>query len=186
VYFVVFHSLQDHLETGTHDFNHPISCQCKKHQQLARQEGGFAACFSLDVPMVPPLARAVATNGEHLLCDGFSLGETICFGSLEFITNCFGCLSLSPLGDGLDAIVMGPAGGGLSLLPWTMVGDSAEWFPTAPSGEGRTDLPSPRRHIAENWLADQATMTIPPGQETPWIEANLPLKRQRACWLAAQ
>jgi hypothetical protein len=29
VCFVV-HSLQEHLETGTHDLDHPISCRCKK------------------------------------------------------------------------------------------------------------------------------------------------------------
>jgi hypothetical protein len=35
------------------------------------------------------------------------LGETISFGSLEFITDCFDDLSLSPRGDGSDAAVMG-------------------------------------------------------------------------------
>jgi hypothetical protein len=31
--FVVLHSLQDQLRTGTRDLDHPITCQCKKHQQ---------------------------------------------------------------------------------------------------------------------------------------------------------
>jgi hypothetical protein len=29
--------------------------------------------------MVPSSALAIAAGGEHLPCDGFSLGETICF-----------------------------------------------------------------------------------------------------------
>jgi hypothetical protein len=30
---VVFHSSQDHIEIGTHDLDHPISCRCKKQRQ---------------------------------------------------------------------------------------------------------------------------------------------------------
>jgi hypothetical protein len=45
-------------------------------------------------------------------CGGFSLDETIHFGSLDFITDRFGSLSLSLMGDGSDAIIMGPARGG--------------------------------------------------------------------------
>jgi hypothetical protein len=56
----------------------------------------FAVCFPLNVPMVHSSTLVVATNGEHLTCGGFSLGETICFGILEFVINCFGSLSLSP------------------------------------------------------------------------------------------
>jgi hypothetical protein len=43
----------------------------------------------------------IAIGGECLLCDGFSLGETICFGSLEFIADRFGGLILSPMGGGV-------------------------------------------------------------------------------------
>jgi hypothetical protein len=46
VCFLVLNSSQDHLGIGTHDLCHPISCRCKKHQQLVHQEGGFVACFS--------------------------------------------------------------------------------------------------------------------------------------------
>jgi hypothetical protein len=42
----VLSSLQDHIRIGTRDLDHLVSCRCKKHQQLARQEGGFAAYFS--------------------------------------------------------------------------------------------------------------------------------------------
>jgi hypothetical protein len=46
--------------------------------------------------MVHSSVLAVTTNSEHLTCHGFSLGEIICFGSLEFVANYFGGLSLSP------------------------------------------------------------------------------------------
>jgi hypothetical protein len=45
--------------------------------------------------MVHSSTPIVTTDGESLTCGGFSLNETICFGSLEFIANYFGSLSLS-------------------------------------------------------------------------------------------
>jgi hypothetical protein len=53
--------------------------------------------------MVPSSMITVAVDCECLSHDGFSLGETIHFGSLEFIANCFGGLSLSPRRDGWNA-----------------------------------------------------------------------------------
>jgi hypothetical protein len=46
--------------------------------------------------MVPSSALSIAVGGERLLCDGFSLGETIHIGNLKFITNRFGYLSHPP------------------------------------------------------------------------------------------
>jgi hypothetical protein len=46
--------------------------------------------------MVSLLTLTVITGGERLSSDVFSLGETICFKNLEFITDRFGGLSLSP------------------------------------------------------------------------------------------
>jgi hypothetical protein len=43
--------------------------------------------FPLDVPMVPSPSIAVAADDDHLMCGGFFLGETITFGSLEFIAD---------------------------------------------------------------------------------------------------
>jgi hypothetical protein len=54
--------------------------------------------FLYIIPMVPSSALVVAADDEHLSCGGFSLGETIFFGSLEFITDYFGGWSLSPRG----------------------------------------------------------------------------------------
>jgi hypothetical protein len=94
---------------------------------------------------------------------------------------------------------MGPARGRPLLLQRTMTGDPTEGFPTTPNGEGRTDLPFPGRQSAEshptsnmtiprsgNSPTNQATMTIPPLQETPRSDANLPLERWRACSEVAQ
>jgi hypothetical protein len=66
-------------------------CARKVHLQRA---------FPLDIPMIPSSALAVVAGDERLLSSGFSLGETICFGSLEVIADHFGGLSLSPTGDG--------------------------------------------------------------------------------------
>jgi hypothetical protein len=106
VCFVVLHSSQDHLRIGTRDLNHPISCQCKKHLQLARQERHLQHAFLLDVLMVPASVLTVAAGGECLLCGGFSRGKTIRFESLEFIADHFGGMSLSPMWDGSNAVVM--------------------------------------------------------------------------------
>jgi hypothetical protein len=38
----------------------------------------------------------VTTDREHLMCDGFSLSETIRLGNFVFIADFFGSLSLSP------------------------------------------------------------------------------------------
>jgi hypothetical protein len=59
--------------------------------------------------MVPSSVLTIAVDAVLLLCVGFSLGETIHFESLEFITDRFGGLSLSPMGNGSDAIIMGSA-----------------------------------------------------------------------------
>jgi hypothetical protein len=71
------------------------------------RKGDLELAFPLDVPMVPSMALAVTADGEHLSCDVFSHSETIRVGSLEFITDCFSGLSLSPMGGGSDAAVMG-------------------------------------------------------------------------------
>jgi hypothetical protein len=48
--------------------------------------------------MIHSSMLVIATDRECLTCIGFSLSETVHFGSLEFIIDCFGCLSLSPKG----------------------------------------------------------------------------------------
>jgi hypothetical protein len=46
--------------------------------------------------MVHSPKPTTVTVGSHLTDVGFTLGETICFGSLVFIVDRFGSLNLSP------------------------------------------------------------------------------------------
>jgi hypothetical protein len=46
--------------------------------------------------MVPSSALTISADGDHLMCDGFSLGETVHLGSFKFIIDYFNGLSLSP------------------------------------------------------------------------------------------
>jgi hypothetical protein len=45
--------------------------------------------------MVPSSAIAIAADGEHLTCGGFSLGKIVRLGNFRFIADYFGGLSLS-------------------------------------------------------------------------------------------
>jgi hypothetical protein len=56
---------------------------------------------------VHSLALLIATDSERLTCGGFSLGETIGFGSLEFIADCFDDLSLCPKGSDSSTVFVG-------------------------------------------------------------------------------
>jgi hypothetical protein len=81
-----------------------------------------------------------------------------------------------------------------------MTGSHIEGFPMAPGGEGRTDLllllgrhdmespPTSTMIISrlENPPTDQAMTTIPPWQETPQSDDNLPLKQRLTCRVATQ
>jgi hypothetical protein len=148
--------------------------------------------------MVPSSVLVIAADGERLSCGGFSLDETIGFGSLVFIADYFGGLSLSSLGDVLGAIVMDYAYGRPQSPPRTMMRDSAEEFPIASNGEGRIGFLSPKRHgmgappasamtipLPENPPTTQTTATILPRQATPQSDTNLLLERRRACQEAA-
>jgi hypothetical protein len=55
--------------------------------------------------MVHSSTLVVATDGEHLMCGGFSLGETVRFGSLEFIADYFDIFSLSPKAKGVTRVL---------------------------------------------------------------------------------
>jgi hypothetical protein len=147
-----------------HDHDHPVICRYRKHRQLAHQEGGFAAYFPLDVLIVHSSMLTVIIDGECLPCDDFSLGETVCFESLEFIIDCFGRLSLSPRGGESGAIFVGATRSGSSSLR-TMIEDSTDEFYTISSREGSSDLPVSQRCI---------TGALPaPITTTPWPEDAL-------------
>jgi hypothetical protein len=67
------------------------------------RKGNLQRVFPIDVLIVPSSMITVTADGEHLTCDGFSLGETVCLGNFEFIANYFDVLSLSPRRGNADA-----------------------------------------------------------------------------------
>jgi hypothetical protein len=110
------------------------------------RKGDLQCTFPLDVPMVTSSALAITGDSEHLSCGGFSLDETIHFGSLEFIADYFGGLSLSPWRDCLDAAVMGSTCSGPPSPLRAMIGDSTEEFHMTLDGEGG-DRPPPSQKV---------------------------------------
>jgi hypothetical protein len=121
--------------------------------------------------MVPSSALNIATGGECLPSDVFSLSETIHFGSLKFDADHFSDLSLSPMGNGSDAAVMGSTQGKPPSPLRAMTGDSTEEFHMTSNGEGRIDHPSPIRNSIGAW-------TTPPQSYRGW-GALRPLKSWR-------
>jgi hypothetical protein len=111
--------------------------------------------------MIPSPVFVAVIGSECSPCDAFSLSETISFGSVEFITNRFSGLSLSPHGDGSGTVVTDPARGEPPLLQWTMTGGPIEGLPTTLNGEGRTDLPFLGRHVAETSPTSTTTILRP-------------------------
>jgi hypothetical protein len=136
--------------------------------------------------MVPSFTLAIVADGERPSFNAFSLGETIHFGSLEFITDRFGGLSLSPPGDGSDATVMGSTHSRPPSPLRAMTGNSVEEFHMDSDEEGRTDLCSLRRlgtgastapvttiPWSETALTAQAMTTILPRQAASRHEPQL-------------
>jgi hypothetical protein len=93
------------------------------------------------------------------------------------------------MGDSSDAIVMGSAHGGPPTSLRAMTGDSIEELHTTSNGEGRIDLPSPRRRgmgappaptTTILWLESTPTAhaiaTILLQQVTPRLNIDLPLE----------
>jgi hypothetical protein len=70
-------------------------------------KGDLQCGFPLDVPLVHSSALTISADGERLTCGGFSLSEAVHSGSLEFIAEHFGGLSLSPMRNDLGGTFMG-------------------------------------------------------------------------------
>jgi hypothetical protein len=139
----MLHSSQDHLGTRTHDLDHPVLAVAKSTDSWHAGKGDLQRAFLLDVLMVPSSALAIAADGERLSCGGFSLGETIRFESLEFITNRFDGLSPPPHGGWLRRHRQGLNPRWATILAAGPNRDSTEEFHMALDGEGRINLPSP-------------------------------------------
>jgi hypothetical protein len=91
--------------------------------------------------MVPSSVLAASADGEHLTCGGFSLYETVCFGSLESITDCFSDLRLSPRRKNSGVAFMGSTRSGSPSPQRAMIDFSTEEFHMTSSGEGAPASP---------------------------------------------
>jgi hypothetical protein len=98
----------------------------------------------------------VVNDGECLTCGSFSLSESVCFGSPEFIADCIGGMGLSPKGSDPGSIFAGTTHSG-SLSLWAMIRDFTDEFYTASSREGSNDLLTSRRHSTVALSAPIAT-----------------------------
>jgi hypothetical protein len=106
----------------------------KSTYSCCARKGNLQRAFPLYVLMVPSSVLTVATHSDRLTCGG-TLSETIRLGSFKFIADYFSGFSLSPIG----GVTQNPTS-------WrAMIEDSAEEFLIESSGEGGSDLPSPRR-----------------------------------------
>jgi hypothetical protein len=99
--------------------------------------------FPLDIPMVPSSMITIATDGEHLTYDGFSLSETIQLGNFKFIADYFGCLSLSTRRGDSAAVFMGSTCSGTPSPWWAIIEVFAGEFLMASSREGDSASPLP-------------------------------------------
>jgi hypothetical protein len=158
------------------DLDHYVLASAENTDSWLTRKGDLHRSFPLDILMVPSSVLTVATDSQHLSCGGFSLGETIHFGSLEFIINCFGGLSLSPMGDGSDAIVMGSTRGGPTSPLRAMMGDSVAEFHMALDGEGRIDLLSTRMYGMGASLAPATTISRLESTPTARALMTIPLR----------
>jgi hypothetical protein len=89
------------------------------------RKGNLQCAFPMDVPMVPSFVLTVATDGERLMCSGFSIGETIRLRSFEFIPDYFGGPSLSPRRSNIGATMMVPP---QAAGPWPNTGLPVEYW----------------------------------------------------------
>jgi hypothetical protein len=86
--------------------------------------------------MVPSSILSFSTDGEHLMCGGFSLNKTVHLGSFDFIADYFGGLSLSPKKSHSGTTFMGSTRSGPSTPRQAMIEDSIEELNMA-SSKGR-------------------------------------------------
>jgi hypothetical protein len=129
-------SSKDYLRTRTCDLNHPVLSGAKNTNSWHASKGDLQRAIPLNVLMVPSYSLAIASDGEHQTCGGFSLGETIHFGSLKFIADYFGGLSFSPQRDISKATAMGLTHSRPTSQVHAMIRDSTEEFHMASDGEG--------------------------------------------------
>jgi hypothetical protein len=91
--------------------------------------------------MVHSMKPIIVANGNKLTGIGFTLVETICFGSLEFITDRFSNLNLSPEGNDLGAVFVGIVHSGSPSLHHVLE-ESTDEDDTTFNGRGTPASPS--------------------------------------------
>jgi hypothetical protein len=96
----------------------------------------------LYILMVYSLKLSFVANSNNLTDVGLALGETICFGSLEFTADHFSCLSLNPEEDS-GAIFVGMVHSRSPSLHTTLEDLSNEGDATLSKG-GSSGLPGPK------------------------------------------
>jgi hypothetical protein len=104
---------------------------------------GFAACFSSGRSDGYFTKTLFVANDNNPTGIGLALGETICFGSLEFTTDRLGRLSLSPEDGDLGAIFIGMVHSGSPSLHTALKDSSNECGATSGAG-GAPDPLAPR------------------------------------------
>jgi hypothetical protein len=124
--------------------------------------------------MVHSPKPTIITDGEHLTDISFTHGETICFGSLEFIANYFSNLSLSDEGKTSDATFVGMSHSGSPSLH-TILEDSIDEGDTASSGGWSSSFPISRECNVVIPNVPITTMLPPEGTLAPLTIATVPL-----------
>jgi hypothetical protein len=125
----------------------------------ASGKGICGVLFLNEVLMVPSSSITVVANGERLMCGGFTLGEPVCLGNFECITDYFGGLSLSPKRGNDGAIFMGSTHSEASIPQWATIEDSPEEFLVASSRKEDLATFPPKRHSMWALLAPTTTVT---------------------------
>jgi hypothetical protein len=99
--------------------------------------------FPPDVPMVNSPKLSFVSNSNNLTGIDLAPGETIPFGSMEFITDHLGRLSLSPYEGDSSTIFVGMVHSGSPSLD-TGLEDSSDEGSTTSCAGGALDPPAPR------------------------------------------
>jgi hypothetical protein len=176
-----------------HDLDHPVLTSAGNIDSWCARTGDLQHAFPLNISIVPSSSLIIASDGERLMCGGFSLGEIICFGIFEFITDYFAGLSLSPKRGSSGATFMDSTCSGTPSLWQAIIEDSTKEFLMASRREGGSGLPSLRRHgtgdppapvtatpYIENALTTQAMKVVPLRMMTSRSDTCLPSEQQGA------
>jgi hypothetical protein len=135
-------SSQDHIGTGTRDLDHPIFVGAKNTNSWHTKKGDLQLAFPRDVSMVPSPKLPFGANGNNPTSVGLALCSTIHFGSVEFIVDCLGRLSLYPQEWDSSDIFVGMAHNTSPSLCTALEDSSNEDRATSGTG-GSSRFPSP-------------------------------------------